>query len=43
MIPIYNSTKTVQNKIRVNKLATLGEYDFNAPHRHNYFEFFLLP
>ena len=40
MIPIYNSTKTVQKKIRVNKLATLGEYDFNAPHRHNYFEFF---
>ena len=40
MIPIHDSDRTNRREIIVNHLKQLNEYDFNEPHRHNYFEFF---
>lgn len=40
MIPTHDSGKTQRREIIVNRLKRLNGYDFNNPHRHNYFEFF---
>ena len=40
MIPTHESNQTSKKEIIVNQLKQLNDYDFNAAHRHNYFEFF---
>jgi AraC-like DNA-binding protein len=40
VIPTHQSDKTIRREIIVNQLSTLNEYDFDNPHRHDYFEFF---
>jgi len=41
MIPTHELSDKKHPRIIVNELGTLAEYDFTAPHRHEYFEFFV--
>jgi AraC family transcriptional regulator, transcriptional activator of pobA len=41
MIPIHRFSEKGVEEIKVNELKTLNNYDFDHPHRHDYFEFFI--
>lgn len=41
MIPTHALKNDRHRRVVVNKLTTLNDYDFAAPHRHDYFEFFI--
>lgn len=41
MIPTHSSQTTSHLKLILNKLSTVNSYDFDHPHRHTYFEFFV--
>ncbi len=41
MIPIHHFSEKKVEDIKVNELKTLNDYDFDNPHRHDYFEFFI--
>lgn len=41
MIPIHRFSEKGVDEIKVNELKTLNNYDFDHPHRHDYFEFFI--
>lgn len=41
MIPTHALKNNRNQRIVVNKLTTLNDYDFAAPHRHDYFELFV--
>ncbi len=41
MIPTHDLTSKTKKDILVNPLVHLTHYDAGAPHRHNYFEFFV--
>ncbi len=41
MIPIHRFSEKGVEDIKVNELKMLNNYDFDHPHRHDYFEFFI--